>query len=109
MSRKNYINRNRRLKSLLLEGKVVESILDSCMKEASIVELICIIQGGVLPIPYNTLKKYLFYLIEYDLISYSGQKQVFIITNYGWDLLYMIRIEKALIQSQCIDLMISLG
>ncbi|HEY6885586.1 MAG TPA: hypothetical protein VI278_16250 [Nitrososphaeraceae archaeon] len=33
------------------------------------------------------LKRYLFYLIDYDLVSYNGQKQVYLIKDKGLDLL----------------------
>lgn len=68
MSRKNLINRH--LKSLQPQGKVVESLLERCMKEASILELTCNTRG-VLPISYSNTKELLvlFYLREYDLIS----------------------------------------
>jgi hypothetical protein len=39
------------------------------------------------------LKKYLFYLIDYDLISYSGQKQVYHIKDNGLELLSRIMME----------------
>jgi hypothetical protein len=78
MSRRNYINRKRHVKSLQLEGTIVESILNSCMLEASLVELTRVTTSE-LPTLYNMLKKYLFYLIEYNLISYSGQKKLFAI------------------------------
>ena len=39
------------------------------------------------------LKKYLFYLIDYDLISYSGQKQVYLIKDKGLELLSRIMME----------------
>lgn len=107
MSHKIYINRIRHLKSLELEGTVVESILEGCIKEASIVEITFITQG-VLQRSLNTIKKYLFYLIECDLITYSGQKQVFVITKYGWDLLARIKMEKISIGSENIDIMLSL-
>jgi hypothetical protein len=39
------------------------------------------------------LKKYLFYLIDYDLISYSGQMQVYLIKEKGLELLSRIMME----------------
>ena len=38
----------------------------------------------------NTIKKYLYYLIEYDLILYDVTKQLFIIKNSGINLLSII-------------------
>jgi hypothetical protein len=38
----------------------------------------------------QTIKKYLYYLIEYDLILYDGTNQVFVIKNSGINLLSII-------------------
>jgi hypothetical protein len=37
------------------------------------------------------LKKYLFFLIDYGLISYNGQKQVYMIKDRGLETLFRIR------------------
>ena len=47
----------------------------------------------VLPIKQNIIKKYIF-LIEFGVISYNGQKQVFTMEESGWDLLNIIEDEK---------------
>jgi hypothetical protein len=40
------------------------------------------------------LKKYLFYLIEYDFILYNGQKQVYVIKDRGLEILSAVMEEK---------------
>ena len=40
------------------------------------------------------LKKYLFYLIEYDLISYNGKEQVYMIKDRGLEVLSEILDDK---------------
>ena len=45
------------------------------------------------------LKKYLFYLIDYDLILYSGQKQVYLIKDKGLELLSRIIMENKAVWS----------
>jgi hypothetical protein len=65
------------IKSLKLKVVIVESILLSCIVTGSILELLFKIQT-VLPLSYEVLKKYLFYLVDYNFISYNGQKQVYI-------------------------------
>jgi len=45
------------------------------------------------------LKKYLFYLIDYDLISYSGQKRVYLIKDKGLELLSRIMMENKTVLS----------
>jgi predicted transcriptional regulator len=82
-------NRNRGLASAQLDANVVEQILEACANnEASIVRLM---NSTSELVPYYTLKKYLFYLIEYDMISYHGKKGVYTIKYEGWRLLSMIK------------------
>ena len=40
------------------------------------------------------IKNYLFYLIDFEAISYNGQKKIFKISDGGLDLLEMIDKEK---------------
>ena len=40
------------------------------------------------------LKKYLFYMAEYDLISYQGPDQIFAITDSGSNIMKIIRKDK---------------
>lgn len=46
--------------------------------------------GHISSLTMHTIKKYLYYLIEYDLIFYDGTNQVFIIKNSGINLLAII-------------------
>jgi hypothetical protein len=48
-----------------------------------------LIQLMILSSP-TILKKYLFYLIDYDLLSYNGQKQVYLIKDKGLEILCRI-------------------
>ena len=48
----------------------------------------------MLTIPYAIIKIYLFYLIDFEAISYNGQKKIFKISDGGLDLLEMIDKEK---------------
>ncbi len=41
-----------------------------------------------------SLKKYLFYLIDHDLRIYHGKEQIFVLTDGGLNLSYMIKREK---------------
>jgi len=57
--------------------------------------------GESLLISSNMIKRYLFYLINYDLVSYNGQKKVFFIEIGGFKILSMIdnkKKEKTLIE-----------
>jgi len=55
-----------------------------------------------------TLKKYLFHLIEYGIISYQGENQVYVITRTGLDLLSIINREKKTTQLDSKDIVICL-
>src|SRR6476659_2732833 len=46
--------------------------------------------GQISKLTIHTIKKYLYYLIEYGLILYDGTNQVFIIKNSGIKLLAII-------------------
>jgi predicted transcriptional regulator len=70
-----------------LEAEVVEIILEACANETTFSELRYLLSYASLP--RHTLKKYLFFLIEYDLISYEGRDKVFVITKDGWNVLSM--------------------
>jgi predicted transcriptional regulator len=73
------------MKSLKLQANLVQVILEACANETTFSEL-----GYLLDYAYlrrDTLKRYLFFLIEYDLISYRGGDKIFVITKKGWDVL----------------------
>jgi predicted transcriptional regulator len=67
-------------------GDIVEYILLLCAREVTLDDLM---QLMILSSP-TILKRYLFYLIDYYLISYNGQKQVYLITDKGLELLCRI-------------------
>jgi predicted transcriptional regulator len=71
-----------------LSGNLIESILEACSNEASISEMI---NAGT---SYYTIKKCLFYLIEFGMISYNGEKRVYHIRYEGWNLLSHINAAK---------------
>ncbi len=84
------------LKSPELQAVIVEPILLSCIDGSTIDDLIYAIQKILSPsLSYNILKEYLFHLVNYELISYNGQKQIFIIESGGLDLLDWINEQKA--------------
>ena len=88
-----FINSNKSLKSPEFCAAIIERILQSCIYGSYIYELVNAVQS-ITSSPHNTLKKYLFYLIDYELISYDGQKQMYIIADEGLDLLDWITSEK---------------
>ena len=62
---------------------IVKSILLLCLREATFDDLM---QMMPLSSP-ELLKKYLFFLIDYDLISYNGQNRVYTIKDVGLEIL----------------------
>jgi hypothetical protein len=76
-----------------LEGSgqdIVEYILLLCLRGATFDDLM-----QLMPLSSPELvKKYLFYLIDYDLIFYNGQKQVYMIRDRGIEVLSRIIKEK---------------
>jgi hypothetical protein len=74
---------------------MVEYILLLCTGETTFDDLMQLMIPSSPPI----LKKYLFYLIDYDFISYSGQKQVYLIKDKGLELLSRIMMENKTVLS----------
>ena len=90
-----------------MKAIIVESILAYCIDGASICELLLEIQR-IMPLPYKALKKYLFYLINYEILSYDGQRQVYVMEDGGYDLLDTINREKGKIMVNSEDIMITI-
>ena len=76
-----------------LKASILEPILLYCINGISIYELPIEIHR-LLPLSCKILKKYLFYLISCDLISYDGQRQIYVTEDGGLDLLNKIHQEK---------------
>lgn len=85
----NYNNGN----SPVLQACIMEYILTSCINGATITELIQYVQTK-LPSSRDIIKKYLFYLIEFELVSYHGPNQKYMIEADGLELLSLIHREK---------------
>jgi hypothetical protein len=97
---------NRRgVKSLYLKAVHVGPILLSCTEGSSIYDLSLKVQT-IIPMPFLTLKKYLFYLVEHCFISYNGEKKIYLIEDSGWDLLSAINAQIKLPNTDINKLMI---
>jgi hypothetical protein len=81
------------IKSPELRASIIEPILLSCIDGINNFELESIIKI-ILPLYYTTIKEYLFYLIDYELVSYNGKRRKFSIEYGGFGLLDMIDEEK---------------
>ena len=76
---------------------IMEYILLLCTMETTFDDLMQL----MIPSSPAILKKYLFYLIDYDLISYSVQMQVYIIKDRSLELLSRIMMEnKTVLRSE---------
>ncbi|MGN6821431.1 MAG: hypothetical protein ACTHJ7_01425 [Candidatus Nitrosocosmicus sp.] len=84
---------NKEIKSPELQASIVEPILTICIEGSSIFEISRKIQT-MMRLHYITIKQYLFYLIDYEVITYKGQKQTFKTSDEGLGLLDMIDKEK---------------
>jgi hypothetical protein len=62
----------------------------------------------ILPFPHRDLERYLFFLINYELVSYDGQRQLFITEEGGFDLLHMINKEKKMTMANSEDIVITI-
>lgn len=69
-----------------MDAAIVQQVLESCITEMNIVRM----AKKARILPYYNLKKYLFYLITFDLISYNGKKKIYRITKNGEKLLLMV-------------------
>jgi hypothetical protein len=65
---------------------IIEYILLLCVKGATFDNLMQLMTSS----SPELLKKYLFYLIDYDLIFYNGQKQLYLIKEKGFEVLSRI-------------------
>ncbi|MGN6821383.1 MAG: hypothetical protein ACTHJ7_01180 [Candidatus Nitrosocosmicus sp.] len=91
MNIKDNTNNNSIKRSPRLKGEIVENIILLLrLKEYSVSDLLFEIKRKLPLTSYSTLKKYLIYLADYELISYNGQRKVYLIECNGLDLLYWI-------------------
>jgi predicted transcriptional regulator len=95
------------IKSPELKAIIVEQVLVVCVNRIRFNELFDTIRR-ITSFSRYTLKKYLFHLIEYSIISYQGENQVYVITRTGLDLLSIINREKKTIQLDFKDIVICL-
>ena len=89
-----------------LQAAIVEPIVVCCINEISFNDLEYEIQK-ILPLPSNKLKKYLLYLIDYQIIAYNGHRQVYTTEIGGYDLLDMIIKEKRITLTDSKDIVIT--
>ena len=78
---------------LVMQAIIFQPILLLCLKGAPIQSIYWNIQK-LLPISDELIKKYLFYLIEYGLISYNGNNHSYFSSDAGVNLLFKIERKK---------------
>ena len=74
------------LSEVHMDATIVQQVLETCIAGTNIVRM----AKKARILSYYNLKKYLFYLITFDLISYNGKKKIYRITKNGKKLLLMI-------------------
>lgn len=93
-SRMSFTRNSNIIKSPKLQGAIVENILLLlCKKELAIDDLSSEIQRKM-QLSHKHLKKYMVHLIDYELVTYNGQRKVFLIEDEGFELLDWINREK---------------
>jgi hypothetical protein len=88
-----YDRYNYTIKSMEIEAIVVEQILRICFNITRFNELFDAIRR-IISFSRYILKKYLFYLIEAGILSYYGERQAYIITLEGLNLLHFLNTKK---------------
>ena len=104
-------NNNFIIKSPKLKSVIVENVLELLyLKDFTISELLFEFQKRLpyLSVSYKSLKIYLVYLVDYDLILYDGQRQVYTIEYNGLDLLNWISKEKKRLSADTEDITITM-
>ncbi len=92
---------------LVMEAVIFQPILLICLRGSSIQRINLNIQR-LLAISSELIKKYLFYLIEYGLISYDGSSRSYFSSNEGVTLLVKIERKKVTEKLTTSDLLLYL-
>jgi hypothetical protein len=78
---------------LVMQAVIIQPILLRCLKGSRIQSIYQNVQK-LLPISDELIKKYLFYLIEYGLISYNGNNHSYFLSDAGVNPLFKIERKK---------------
>ena len=92
---------------LVMQAVIFQPILLMCLRGSSIHSINLTIQR-LLPISSELIKKYLFYLIEYGLISYDGSSRSYFSSDDGITLLLKIERKKVTEKLTTSDLLLYL-
>src|SRR4051812_46136521 len=105
------IKNNFIIKSPKLKSVIVENVLELLYKkDFTLSELLFKLQRRLhyLSFSYKSLRKYLVYLVDYELILYDGQRQVYTIEYNGLELLNWISKEKKRLLANTEDIKITM-
>jgi hypothetical protein len=81
-------------KKIIMKAVILQPILVSCFEGVTISHLVSTV-SNIMPIHNDLVKKYLFYMIECNLITYSGRLKSFLIAKDGINLLLQIELMKS--------------
>ncbi|HKR74040.1 MAG TPA: hypothetical protein VJR94_08005 [Candidatus Nitrosocosmicus sp.] len=79
---------------IVMKAVILQPILMSCFEGVTISHLYSTI-SSIISIDKEAVKKYLFYMIEFNLITYQGKIKSFFIANDGINLLLQIESMKS--------------
>ena len=82
-------------KKIIMKAVILQPILVSCFEGVTISHLISTV-SSIMPVQNYLVKKYLFYMIEFNLITYSGSLKSFLIAKGGINLLLQIELMKSI-------------
>ena len=85
---------NKSGRKIVMKAVILHPILMSCLEGVTISQLYSII-SSIMTIDEEPIKKYLFYMIEFNLITYRGKIKSFFIANDGFNLLLQIESMKS--------------
>lgn len=96
------------IKSPKLNAEIVENILLILSPNELCIDEIFFDIQNIMQLSLTELKKYLVYLIDFELVTYNGQKRVYFIEDGGFDLLDNIKTEKNSLNKDYEDMTITL-
>jgi hypothetical protein len=88
-----------------LQASIVEPILRLCTDGITIFQFQLI--RKLFPTTHHTIKEYLICLIDYGVVSYNAEKQMFTIEEGGYDILFMIKEEKELRKTRLSNIVVT--
>ena len=81
-------------KKIIMKAIMLQPILVACFEGVTLSRLLSTV-SSIMPVQKDLVKKYLFYMIECNLIKYSGRLKSFLIAKEGINLLLQTELMKS--------------